>query len=51
MLEEQHLTWCDVFSLFGRPVEDTRWVACADSQEYLAVVIYLTQRTDGLSLN
>jgi len=45
MLEEpQRLTMSDVFSLFGRQAEDTRWVASADSQEYLAVVLYLVQR-------
>jgi hypothetical protein len=47
VIEERHLTMCEVFSLFGRPVEETRWVACADSEEFLAVVIYLTQRTHG----
>jgi hypothetical protein len=48
MLEEpQRLTMSDVFSLFGRHSEDTRWVASADSQEYLAVVIYLVQRNNG----
>jgi hypothetical protein len=48
MLEEpQRLTMSDVFSLFGRHTEDTRWVASADSQEYLAVVLYLVQRNNG----
>ena len=48
MLEEpQRLTMSDVFSLFGRHSEDTRWVASADSQEYLAVVLYLVQRNNG----
>jgi hypothetical protein len=47
MLEEpQRLTMSDVFSLFGRQAEDTRWVASADSQEYLAVVLYLVQRNN-----
>ncbi len=45
-VEELHLTMSDVFSLFGRHAEDTRWVASADSQEYLAVVLYLVQRND-----
>ena len=40
MLDEpQRLTMSDVFTLFGRHSEDTRWVASADSQEYLAVVL------------
>jgi hypothetical protein len=48
MLEEpQRLTMSDVFSLFGRHAEDTRWVASADSQEYLAVVLYLVQRNSA----
>jgi hypothetical protein len=48
MLEEpQRLTMSDVFSLFGRHTEDTRWVASADSQEYLAVVLYLVQRNNA----
>ena len=44
---DEHLTLTEVFSLFGRQPEDTRWVASADSQEYLAVVLYLVQRNDG----
>ncbi len=48
MLDEpQRLTMSDVFSLFGRHAEDTRWVASADSQEYLAVVLYLVQRNNA----
>lgn len=46
-MDEQHLTMSDVFTLFGRHTEDTRWVASADSQEYLAVVLYLVQRNSG----
>ncbi|HKV31917.1 MAG TPA: hypothetical protein VJT14_12975 [Candidatus Dormibacteraeota bacterium] len=45
--EPQRLTMSDVFSLFGRHAEDTRWVAAADSQEYLAVVLYLVQRNNA----
>jgi hypothetical protein len=47
MEEQQRLTMSDVFSLFGRRVDDTRWVASADSQEYLAVVLYLVQRNNA----
>ena len=43
---EEHLTMSEMFTLFGRQAEDTRWVASADSQEYLAVVLYLVQRND-----
>ncbi|MDQ6710805.1 MAG: hypothetical protein M3Z11_09660 [Candidatus Dormibacteraeota bacterium] len=46
-MEDQHLTMSDVFTLFGRHAEDTRWVASADSQEYLAVVLYLVQRNNA----
>ena len=46
-MDEQHLTMSEVFTLFGRHTEDTRWVASADSQEYLAVVLYLVQRNSG----
>ena len=45
-MDEQHLTMSEVFTLFGRHTEDTRWVASADSQEYLAVVLYLVQRNN-----
>jgi hypothetical protein len=44
---EEHLTMSEVFGLFGRTAEDTRWVASADSQEYLAVVLYLVQRNNA----
>lgn len=47
IMEDQHLTMSDVFTLFGRQAEDTRWVASADSQEYLAVVLYLVQRNNA----
>jgi hypothetical protein len=46
-MDEQHLTMSEVFGLFGRHTEDTRWVASADSQEYLAVVLYLVQRNNS----
>ncbi len=41
---EDRLTMTEVFALFGREPEDSRWVASADSQEYLAVVMYLVHR-------
>jgi hypothetical protein len=44
---EEHMTMSEVFSLFGRHAEDTRYVASADSQEYLAVVLYLVQRNNS----
>ena len=47
VMEDLHLTMSDVFTLFGRHAEDTRCVASADSQEYLAVVLYLVQRNNG----
>jgi len=45
-MDDQNITLTEVFSLFGRQPEDVRWVASADSQEYLAVVLYLVQRND-----
>ena len=43
----EKLTLSELFALFGRTNEDTRWVASADSQEYLAVVLYLVQRNNA----
>lgn len=41
----ERLTMSELFALFSRSLVDTRWIGCADSEEYLAVVTYLTQRT------
>jgi hypothetical protein len=41
---EDRLSMSEVFALFGREPEDSRWVATADSQEYLAVVMYRVHR-------
>src|SRR6202165_4998904 len=43
------LTLSELFALFGRTNEDTRWVGSADSEEYLAVVTYLVQRSGARS--
>ncbi len=43
------LTLTELFSLFGRTTEETRWVGSADSEEYLAVVTYLVQRSSAHS--
>jgi hypothetical protein len=41
----EKLTLSELFALFGRTNADTRWVGSADSEEYLAVVTYLVQRS------
>ena len=38
------MTLRELFALFDRSQEDTRWLGSADSQEYLAVVTFLVQR-------
>ena len=42
----EKLTLSDLFVLFGRGPDDTRWVGSADSAEYLTVVTYLVQRSN-----
>ena len=42
----EKLTLTELFSLLGRTADDTRWVGSADSEEYLAVVTYLVQRSN-----
>ena len=42
----EKLTLSDLFGLFGRGPDDTRWVGSADSAEYLTVVTYLVQRAN-----
>jgi hypothetical protein len=42
----EKLTLNDLFALFGRGPDDTRWVGSADSAEYLTVVTYLVQRAN-----
>jgi hypothetical protein len=41
----EKLTLNEYFRLFGRVAGDTRYIGAADSQEYLAVVTYLVQRS------
>jgi hypothetical protein len=43
----EKLTLSELFALFGRTSDDTRWVGSADSEEYLAVVTYLVQRSSA----
>jgi hypothetical protein len=42
-----NLTDSEVFSLFRRSPADLRWIASADSQEYLALVAYLLRTSAG----
>jgi len=39
------LTVNELFALFGRTPDATRWAGIADSEEYLAVVTYLVERS------
>jgi hypothetical protein len=41
----EKLTVNELFALFGRTPEQTRWVGFADSEEYLAVVTYVVERS------
>jgi hypothetical protein len=41
------LTNAELFDLFGRDRDDYRWQGSADSEEYLAVVTYLVQRSSS----
>jgi len=34
----------ELFALFGRTPEQTRWLASAESEEYLGLVTYLVAR-------
>jgi hypothetical protein len=34
---ERPLSWAEVLSLFGRPIEAIRWLGAADSQDDLAI--------------
>jgi hypothetical protein len=43
----EKLTLSELFALFGRTTDETRWVGSADSEEYLAVVTYLVQRSSA----
>jgi len=35
----------ELLALFGRAPEQTRWLGFADSEEYLAVVMYVVERS------
>lgn len=41
----EKLTVNELFALFGRTPDATRWVGFADSEEYLAVVTYVVERS------
>lgn len=44
------LTLAELLALFGRTVEECRWIGLADSQEYMALVNYLVQRSNRPTL-
>ena len=41
----EKLTVNELFALFGRTPDETRWVGFADSEEYLALVTYVVERS------
>lgn len=41
----EKLTVNELLALFGRTPEQTRWLGFADSEEYLAVVTYVVERS------
>ena len=40
----EDLTLNELLALFGRTPEQTRWASSADSEEYLTLVTYLSER-------
>lgn len=42
--DADNLTIAEFLGLFGRTPDDSRWMASADSEEYLALVTYLVAR-------
>ena len=42
----EQLTVTELLAIFDRPSVDARWLACADSTEYLDIVTYLVQRSN-----
>lgn len=47
--DADQLTVNDLLNLFGRSAEESRWVASADADEFLTLVIYLTGRSGAAS--
>ena len=41
------VTTDEFFGIFGLRPESVRWLAAADSEEYLGLVTYLAQRSDS----
>lgn len=41
----EKLSLNEVFALFGRGPEQTRWLGSAEAEEYLALVTYLVERS------
>lgn len=41
----EKLSLTEFFALFGCTPEQTRWLGSAESQEYLALVAYLVERS------
>jgi len=44
-MNSEKLTVNELLAIFGRTPDETRWVAFADSAEYLSVVTYVVERS------
>jgi hypothetical protein len=44
-MNSEKLSVNELLALFGRAPEQTRWLSYADSEEYLAVVTYVVERS------
>jgi hypothetical protein len=44
-MNSEKLTVNELLAIFGRRPEENRWVAFADSAEYLSVVTYVVERS------
>lgn len=45
LMNSETMTVNELFAMFGRTPEETRWVGFADSAEYLSVVTYVVERS------
>jgi hypothetical protein len=44
-MNSEKLTVNELFAIFGRTPDETRWVGFADAAEYLSVVTYVVERS------
>jgi hypothetical protein len=48
-MNSDKLSVSELFAMFGRTVDEARWVGFADSAEYLSVVTYVVERNQRRS--